>query len=155
MRHQVNTGDEVFIDGKLYKIMTPDDAKDGGEIHGGDFVLRREGLCSACNKNPGDDFQHIYGNLCGRCITTAMEGYALQCVLNHLMQNDDEIVEVMHVMERIDTASRLSHVQHVDFHSATMDAMWSWSDDDWHEIIMSWHASIRRVVESRVLLSPA
>lgn len=109
--------------------------------------------CIACNKpERGVDYESEFGNLCGRCITAAMEGYALQCVLTHLMQNDDEIVEVMHVMERADAHARTQTMPHVDFHSATMDMMWSWSDDDWHEIIMSWHASIRAVVEARTLI---
>ena len=147
-RIPVNIGDEIFVGGNLYEVIPTDAVGD----FAGDHALRRVGLCTACNKNPGDDFQHEFGNLCGRCITTAMEGYALQCVLNHLMQHDETIVEVMHVMERADAHARTQTMPHVDFHSATLDAMWSWSDDDWQEIIMSWHASIRAVVDARTFI---
>lgn len=139
----VNDGDTVIINLRNYKVSV---GSDGPEF------LPHPDMCIACHQRPGDDFQHEYGNLCGRCITTAMEGYALQLALDHLMNSDEEIVEVMHVMERIDADARTRTIPHVDFHSACMNMAWTWSDDNWPEVIMSWSASIRQVFEARILL---
>jgi len=82
-----------------------------------------------------------------------MEIYAARIALDHLMNGDEELVEVYHIMERVDADASQSSIQHVDFHSSTMDMMWEFNDDDWQQFAMSLHASIRAVFDSRVLLS--
>ena len=112
--------------------------------------------CDACHKTErGVDFESPFGKLCGVCINTAMELYVAQRVINHLMENDEEIVEVIHIMERVDNDAKSKAHQHVDFHSSAIDYAWGLSEDDRMQFDMSLSASIRAVIDSRVLLDRA
>lgn len=147
-RISAKIGDEIFVEdeGRIYEI------KSVGHIGLG---LVRANMCASCHRNPGDDFPTPFGNLCAGCVNTAMELYAANLAINHLIENDEEFVEVMHIMERYDDANNHPGVQHVDFHSSVIDLMWGFSDDDWMQFSMSLSASIRQVYESRTLLNRA
>jgi hypothetical protein len=140
-------GDEIFIEGEgyIYEVIMEE----------GIVGLKRAGLCAACHKNPGDDFPTPFGNLCARCINTAMEIYIAHLAIEHLMNNDDQIVEVLHVMERYDADNAKGNVPHVDFHSSAIDYAWGMTEDDMSAFGMSLSASIRSVIESRTLLQRA
>lgn len=138
-----NFGDEIMVEDRgLFEVVMED----------GNIGLKRAGLCQACHKNPGDDFLTPFGNLCARCINTAMEIYVAHVAIEHLLNNDEQIVEVLHIMERNDLANRQVDVPYVDFHSSAIDYAWGMSEDDMSAFGMSLSASIRSVIESRTLL---
>jgi len=139
----VNIGDELFVRGKLYEVMG-----DGGD----DLVLSRVGLCEACHLNTGDDFTTPYGNLCAPCIERAMEGYVLQRAMQHVMSNDPRVIEVMHIMERVDGEARKSNQPFVDFHSSSIDTAYAWRADEWTQITRKWIGAIKDVLDARETL---
>ena len=140
-------GDTLIIDRQEYKVER-NATRDGG------FELTPvRPTCDACHKpERGVDFEHEFGNLCGVCITAAMEMYAAHLAIEHLLNGDEEIVEVLHIMERVDAAAMHSPTQHVDFHSSTVDMMWGMSEDDRIQFGMSISSAIARVCEQRVML---
>lgn len=149
-RIPVKMGDEIFVEdiGSLYTVVSSGESAMP-------VKLERAGLCASCHRNPGDDFQTEFGNLCAGCINTAMEIYIAHLAIEHLMNNDEEIVETLHIMERYDHANNHPGVQHVDFHSSAIDYAWGMTEDDMSAFGMSLSASIRSVIESRTLLNRA
>jgi hypothetical protein len=146
-RISVKMGDEIFVEevGSIYTVTSSGESAMP-------VKLERAGLCDACHRNPGDDFQTEFGNLCAGCINTAMEAYIAHLAIEHLMNNDEEIVETLHIMERYDNANNQPGIQHVDFHSSAIDMAWGMTEDDMMQFGMSLSASIRSVIESRALL---
>jgi hypothetical protein len=145
-RISAKIGDEIFLEdeGHIYEITRSD--------LGATITLERAGLCAACHRNPGDDFQTPFGNLCAGCINTAMETYVAHLAIEHLLNSDEEIVEVLHIMERYDNTNNQPGIQHVDFHSSAIDMAWGMTEDDMMQFGMSLSASIRSVIKSRALL---
>jgi len=149
-RIPVKMGDEIFVEdlGLIYEV------KSSGES-AMPVKLERSGLCASCHRNPGDDFPTPFGSLCARCINTATETYIAHLAIEHLLNNDEEIVETIHILERYDNAELSAHNNHVDFHSSAIDYAWGMSEDDRIQFGMSISSAIARVIESRVLLQRA
>lgn len=137
-----SVGDTVIIGRENYRV----------DENGGEPILVAEMKCAACGRNQGDDFSTPFGNLCARCVNTATEHYIAQLALNHLMANDEEIVEVIHIMERSDNEAKAKGISHVDFHSSAIDYARGMTDDNWMAFTMSLGATIRRIYESGVYI---
>lgn len=137
-----NEGDTIVIQRREYVV----------EIRSNFAQLKNTAiLCEGCQKNDASDYEYMGRHLCPTCINRAMKYVVAYTAINHLMQNDEELHRTLCVMDAIDT-SHDRQIQHVDFHSSSWDAAWSWDDVERHENTCDIGVAISDVIESRALV---